>query len=215
MLNISTNNCDRETINYIPARDLWINKLYMSLSNKSKYSCLTIDCRKSGPAKYRTDADSNFEQFCYYGQSKKDRLFNKFLAKKVNQNENLLVFQIDSVINVTKNGETKIYKAVQELKNLVKQNDGNERSSDRSKTSEQSKFADRECFGEGKKWKKTSISSLIITLVNQKKRKYETKKIKPYNTTRIKATNFLTNISYNGVKEEYLFDRTLFSTFMS
>ena len=55
----------------------------------------------------------------------------------------MLVFQIDSVINVTKNGETEIYKAVQELKNLVKQNYGNERSSDRSKTSEQSKSADR------------------------------------------------------------------------
>ena len=67
------------------------------------------------------------------------------------QNENLLVFQIGSVINVTKKGETKIYKAVQELKNLVKQNDGNERSSDRSKISEQSKFADREYFGRGKK----------------------------------------------------------------
>ena len=108
---------------------------------------MTIDCRKSGPTKYRTHADSNFEQFCYHGQNRKDRFFNKFLAKKVNQNENLLVFQIDSVINVTKNGETKIYKAVQELKNLVKQNDGNERSSDRSKTSEQSKFTDREYFG--------------------------------------------------------------------
>ena len=82
-------------------------------------------------AKYRTEANSNFEQFCYYGQSKKDRLFNNFLAKKVNQNENSLVFQIDSVINVTKNSGTKIYKAVQELKNLVKQNDGNQRSSDR------------------------------------------------------------------------------------
>ena len=76
----------------------------MSLSNESKYSCLTIDFRKSGPAKYRIDADSNFEQFCYYGQNKKVRLFNEFLAKKVDQNENLLVFQIDSVINVTKNG---------------------------------------------------------------------------------------------------------------
>ena len=69
----------------------------------------------------------------------------------MDQNENLLVFQIDNVISVTKKGETKIYKAVQELKNLVKQNDGNERSSDRSKTSEQSKFADREYFGGGKK----------------------------------------------------------------
>ena len=87
---------------------------------------MTIDCRKSGPEKYRTDADSNFEPFCHYKQNKKDRLFNSFLAKKVNQNENLLVFQIDSVISVTKNGETKIYTAVQELKNLAKQNDGND-----------------------------------------------------------------------------------------
>ena len=66
---------------------------------------------------YRTEANSNFEQFFHYGQSKKDRLFNKFLAKIVDQNENSLVFQIDSVINVTKNSQIKIYKAVQELKN--------------------------------------------------------------------------------------------------
>ena len=92
-----------------------------------------------------TDADSKFEQFCYYGQNRKDRLFNKFLAKKVDQNENLLVFQIDCVINVTKNGETKIYKAVQELKNLVKQNNGNERRREISKenTLEEEKNARR------------------------------------------------------------------------
>ena len=60
-----------------------------------------------------------------YSFVKKDRLFNKFLAEKVDQNEHLLVFQIESVINVIKNDETKIYKAVQELKNLAKQNDGN------------------------------------------------------------------------------------------
>ena len=81
---------------------------------------MTIDCRKSGPAKYRTIADSSFEQFCYYGQSKKDRLSNKFLAKIVDQNNASLVFQIDNVINVTKNSETKIYKTAQELKCLVK-----------------------------------------------------------------------------------------------
>ena len=51
ILKILTNNCDRDTINYIPARDLWINRLYFSLSNESKYSCLTIDCRQAGPAK--------------------------------------------------------------------------------------------------------------------------------------------------------------------
>ena len=37
------------------------------------------------------------------------------------------------------------------------------------------------------------------------------KKIKRYNTTTIKSQNFLTNISYNEVKEEDLFDRSLIS----
>ena len=91
---------------------------------------MTIDCRKSGPEKYRTEANSNFEQFCYYGESKKERLFDKFLAKKLNENRNSLVFQIDSVVKVTKNGETNIYKAVQELKTLVKQSNGNQNNSD-------------------------------------------------------------------------------------
>ena len=65
----------------------------------------------------------------------------------------MLVFQIGSVINITRTDETKIEKAVKELKNLVKQNNGNERRSDRPKTSEESKFADREYFRGGKKWK--------------------------------------------------------------
>ena len=75
---------------------------------------------------------------------------NIFLAKTVDHDQNSLVFQIDSVINVTKNSETKIYKAVQ-LKNLVKQNDGNQRNSDRPNISEQSKFADRKYLGAGTK----------------------------------------------------------------
>ena len=95
----------------------------------------------------QTNADSNFEQFCYYGQNKKDRLFNKLLAKRVNQINTSLVFQIDSVIKVTKNGETKIYKAVQELKSLVKHNDRKNRDSDRQQIAKQPKLADREHFG--------------------------------------------------------------------
>ena len=108
ILKILTNSCDRDAISYIPARDLWINLLYLSLSNESKYSCLTIDCRKSGLAKYRTEANSNFEQFCYYEQSKKERLFKKFLTEKVDQNENSLIFQIGSVINVENKKKKKI-----------------------------------------------------------------------------------------------------------
>ena len=38
--------------------------------------------------------------------------------------------------------------------------------------------------------------------------KYVTKKFQPYNTTRIKSRSFMTNISYVGVNEENLFDRS-------
>ena len=70
------------------------------------------------------------------------------LAERVEQNNYSLVFQIDSV---KQNGETKIYKAVQELISLAKQNDGNDRSSDRQQITEQSKLVDRKYIGGGKK----------------------------------------------------------------
>ena len=144
ILKILTNICDRETLNYIPAIDLWINRLYFSLSNQSKYSCLTIDCRNAGPVKYRTNADNNFEQFCYYGQNKKDRLFNKLLAKRVLKHDDSLVFEICSVINTTKNDETKVYKAVQELQSLVKMRNGKDRSIGCKQYPERTQLTNRE-----------------------------------------------------------------------
>ena len=65
------------------------------------------------------------------------------------------------MINVTKNSETKLYKAVQDFKKLVKQNDGSQRNNDRSKIPERCEFLHKEYIGGEKKWKKTSISSLI------------------------------------------------------
>ena len=97
MLKILTNNCDRDTIKYIPNRDLWINRLYFAIANDKKYSCLTIDCTKSCPAKYRTEAESNIEQTCYYTQKKKDRLYSKFSARNLNENQNDLKFTTDRI----------------------------------------------------------------------------------------------------------------------
>ena len=75
------------------------------------------------------------------------------------------------MISVAKNGETKFFEAVQELKNLAKQNDGNNGGNCGTKTADEPKHFDRVYFGgRKKKWKKTSISSLVITLVNQKRK---------------------------------------------
>ena len=66
-----TNNCDRETLKYIPKRELWINRLYFEIANRKDYSCLTIDCGKSGPSKYGTEADNNVRQTCFFSQKKR------------------------------------------------------------------------------------------------------------------------------------------------
>ena len=98
MSKILTNNCDRETMKYIRERELWISRLYFEIANKKNYSCLTIDCGKSGPAKYRTNPDNNLTQTCYYAQKKKDRLFDKFIAQNLNENKQKLTFTIDTTL---------------------------------------------------------------------------------------------------------------------
>ena len=149
-----TNNCNREMIYYIPARDLLINRLYFSLSNQSKNTCLTIDCRKSGLSKYRTSPEKISEQFCNYEQNRNDRLYNTFLAKRTEENNDCLVFQIDSMINTTKKGETKFFKPFQELKTFVK-NDG--RNNDGKRISEQPKYFDKQNGGRRPKNGRISI----------------------------------------------------------
>ena len=42
------------------------------------------------------------------------------MAKRINKDDENISFQIDSVINTSKNGEIKFYKAVDELKSLKK-----------------------------------------------------------------------------------------------
>ena len=44
-----TNNYNRETLKYIPKRELWINRIYFEIANRKDCSCLTISCGKSGP----------------------------------------------------------------------------------------------------------------------------------------------------------------------
>ena len=62
---------------------MWINRLYFKISNSSKNQYLAIDTRElneSGPAKFRTQADSNSQKICYYDGNKRGKTFNSFLA---------------------------------------------------------------------------------------------------------------------------------------
>ena len=75
--------CSRYTYEYIPYRDLWLNRLFFNIFSSNKKQCLTIDTRDVndlGPARFRTQADNKNEQICYYNRNKKDKTFNCFLA---------------------------------------------------------------------------------------------------------------------------------------
>ena len=93
-----SNNCDRETLKYIPKHELWINRLYFEIANRKDYSCLTIDCGKSGPSKYRTEADNNVQQTCFFSQKKKDRIFYRFTSHNLESgNRDSLIFKIELI----------------------------------------------------------------------------------------------------------------------
>ena len=91
-----TNNCDRETLKYIPKRELWINRLYFEIANRKDYSCFMIDCGKSVPSKYRTEADNNVRQTCFFSRKKKDRVFDRFTSHNLEpDNRDNLIYKIE------------------------------------------------------------------------------------------------------------------------
>ena len=96
MSKILTNNCDRETLKYIPKRELWINRLHFGIANKKDYSCLNTDCGKSGPAKYRPEAGNNVRQTCFFSQKKKDMVSDRFTSHNLEpHNSDSLIFKIE------------------------------------------------------------------------------------------------------------------------
>ena len=85
------------TYEYIPHRDLWLNRLYFEISNSSKKQCLAIYMRHVndiGPAKFRTGAENDKEQICCYNYNKKDRTFNPFLVVGKQTSTDAIIFSI-------------------------------------------------------------------------------------------------------------------------
>ena len=202
-----TNNCDRETLKYIPKRELWINRLYFEIANRKDYSCLRIGCRKSGPSKYRTEADNNVRQACFFSQKKKDRVFGRFASHNLEPDyRDSLIFKIElsdknSDICLTTNYYQKVtvtYKSktitevmTEEIsKEKVKKM--NQMLKDAVIEMEQKPENDHDfSFLEEPNQEQESVMA-----------KHLKRRIKPYTSSRIKMRHFLSNISYTDVKSE-------------
>ena len=94
------------TTKYLPARSLWINKLFIELANHDEKTCVTIVCsgiNKNGPGRFRTEANNPDKQVCYFNGQNNDQMFVVFTSNRINQKETKkgIYFQIDRVRSKT------------------------------------------------------------------------------------------------------------------
>ena len=79
-------NCILQSKKYVPARSLWLNRVFTDLANSHEKHCLTIDCgytNKNGPGRYRSSADNPEKQVCYFNNPDDDVFYNTFISERI------------------------------------------------------------------------------------------------------------------------------------
>ena len=90
---------NRQKNTYLPNQQVWLNKLCFQISNSKEKKCLTIDTRdvnELDPGKFRTSADNEEIQNCYFNRKKSDTHFTSFVANRI-QNKQSITFSIVKV----------------------------------------------------------------------------------------------------------------------
>ena len=99
---IAQSNCILQSKKYVPARSLWLNRVFTDLANSQEKLCLTIDCgyiNKNGPVRYRSSADNPEKQVCYFNKPNDNVFYNTFIRERIKgekDNEGIF-FKIEKV----------------------------------------------------------------------------------------------------------------------
>ena len=83
---IIQSNCILQSKKYVPARSLWLNRVFTDLANSHEKHCLTIDCdyiNRNGPERYRSSADNPEKQVCYFNKPSDDVFYNTFISERI------------------------------------------------------------------------------------------------------------------------------------
>ena len=83
---ILQSNCILQSKKYVPARSLWLSKVFTDLANSHEKHCLTIDCgylNRNGPGRYRSSADNPEKQVCYFNKPNDDVFYNTFISERI------------------------------------------------------------------------------------------------------------------------------------
>ena len=103
-----------------------LNKLYFDISTSKKKQCLPTDTRDINdlrPGKFRTQADNELRQICYYNSNKSDTSFDSFLATRQQTHQNnVRKFSIEKVIANLNNSNLSYFELGDELKNTNNDN---------------------------------------------------------------------------------------------
>ena len=113
-------NVVRTTAKYLPARSLWINKLFIELAHDNEKTCLTIDCsgvNKNESGRFRTEANNPDKQVWYFNGQNNDQILNIFASTRINMQETGkgIYFQFERV-------RSKINEDTFEANTLLRQN---------------------------------------------------------------------------------------------
>ena len=85
---IIQSNCILQSKKYVPARSLWLNRVFSDLANSHEKHCLTIDrgyLNKSGPGHYRSSANNPDGQVCYFNKPSDDVFYNTFISERIKE----------------------------------------------------------------------------------------------------------------------------------
>ena len=87
---IIQSNCILQSKKYVPARSLWLNRVFSDLANSHEKHCLTIDCgylNKNGPGRYRSSTDNPEKQVCYFNKPGDDVFYNTFISERIKEDK--------------------------------------------------------------------------------------------------------------------------------
>ena len=85
---------------YVPARSVWLNRVFTLLANSHEKHCLTIDSgyiNKNGPGRYGSSAENPEKQVCYFNKPNDDVFYNTFKRIKGENFDDAIYFEIKKV----------------------------------------------------------------------------------------------------------------------
>ena len=99
---IIQSNCILQSKKYVPARSLWLNRVFTDLANSHEKHCLTIDCgykNRNGPGRYRSSADNPDKQVCYFNKPNDNVFYSTFIIEQIKRDiyDNGIYFKIEKV----------------------------------------------------------------------------------------------------------------------